>query len=363
MAENKVRIGVIGAGAIAPSHIFAIEQTEAAVLAAVCDQVVERAAALAGECGVSHFGSVREMLAAGVVDAVTLCTPSGLHLETALEVIEGGKHLLVEKPLEITTERIDRIVGAVREKGVKLAGVYQSRHRPVATRLKEMVDGGMLGELYAGSAYIKRYRDQDYYDSGGWRGTWEIDGGGCLMNQGIHMVDLLLWFMGEAEEVVAMIDSVGRQVEVETLALGLVRFKGGARGVIEGTTLAYPELPQYLEIFGSRGTLTFSSGKLMRLELIDPTAEEVEAREELFVLSAELEAAGKKARTKVAPGTAVPMVDMGHRPVIADFVEAILEDREPKVDGEEARRAVELITGIYESGRNGSRPVRLRGGS
>ena len=181
------------------------------------------------------------------------------------------------------------------------------------------------------------------------------------MNQGIHMVDLLLWFMGEAEKVVAMIDSVGRKVEVETLALGLVRFASGARGVIEGTTLAYPELPQYLEIFGSRGTLTFSSGKLMRLDLINPTAEEVAAREELFALSAELEAARAKARAGVKPGTAVPVVDMGHRPVMADFVEAILEDREPQVNGPEARRAVELITGIYESGRNGSRPVRLRG--
>lgn len=181
-----MRIGVIGAGAIAPSHIFAIEQIERAELAAVCDQVAERAAALAGERGVPHFGSVREML-------------------------------------------------------------------------------------------------------------------------------------------------------------------------------AYPELPQYLEIFGSRGTLTFSSGKLMRLDLIDPTAEEAAAREELFALSAELEAAGKKARAKVAPDTAVPVVDMGHRPVIADFVGAILEDREPKVGGPEARRAVELITGIYESGRNGSRLVRLRG--
>lgn len=359
MNGNRVRIGVIGAGAIAPSSIFAIGQIADAELAAVCDLAVERAEVLAKENDVPFFGSVEEMLRADVVDAVTICTPSGFHLETALEVIDGGKHLLVEKPMEITVERIDRIVAAAREKGVKLAGVYQSRFRPVARRLKGMVDAGLLGEIYSGSAYIKRYRTQEYYDSGGWRGTWEVDGGGCLMNQGIHVVDLLLWFMGEAKSTIAMVDSVGRQVEVETLAVGLVEFASGAKGVIEGTTLAYPEWPQYLEIFGSRGTVAFSSDKLMQMELIDPTAEEEKAREELLRISGELEQIKEKARAGAAPGTAVPVVDMGHTPVMGDFVEAILEDREPMVNGLESRRAVELITGIYESGKNGSRKVDL----
>jgi len=357
MDSNRVRIGVVGAGAIAPSSIYAVGQVANAELAAVCDLAVERAEALAKENDVPHFGSVEEMLKADVVDAVTICTPSGFHLETALEVIDGGKHLLVEKPMEITVERVDRIVEAAGAKGVKLSGVYQSRFRPVARRLKEMVDAGLLGDIYSGSAYIKRYRTQEYYDSGGWRGTWEVDGGGCLMNQGIHIVDLLLWFMGEAKSTIAMIDSAGRQVEVETLAVGLVEFASGAKGVVEGTTLAYPEWPQYLEIFGSRGTVAFSSDKLMRMELIDPTVEEEKGRDELFRVSEELERIKEKAGAGAAPGTAVPVVDMGHTPVIADFVEAILEDREPLVDGVESRKAVELITGIYESGRNGSRRV------
>ena len=361
MNSNRVRIGVIGAGAIAPSSIFAIGQVANAELAAVCDRAVERAEVLARESGVPHFASVEEMLRADVVDAVTICTPSGFHLETALEVIDGGKHLLVEKPMEIVVERIDRIIEAARVKGVKLAGVYQSRFRPVARKLKEMVDAGLLGEIYSGSAYIKRYRTQEYYDSGGWRGTWEVDGGGCLMNQGIHIVDLLPWFMGEAKSTIAMIDSAGRQVEVETLAVGLVEFASGAKGVIEGTTLAYPEWPQYLEIFGSRGTVAFTSDNLMRMELIDPTTKEEKAREDLLRVSEELGRIKEKARAGAVPGTAVPVVDMGHTPVVADFVEAILDGRKPLVDGVESRRAVELITGIYESGKNGSRKVDLGG--
>ena len=359
MSEENVRIGVIGAGAIGPSHIFAIDQVEGAELAAVCDQVAERAESLAEEHGVPWFKSVGEMLRADVVDAVTICTPSGFHLETALEVIEGGKHLLIEKPMEIVTERIDRITAAAAAQQVKLSGVYQSRFRPVAQQLKEMVDKGMLGEIYSGSAYTKRYRTREYYESGGWRGTWEVDGGGCLMNQGIHLVDLLVWFMGEAKSAMGMISSVGRPVEVDTLAMGLVEFESGAKGVIEGTTLAYPELPQYLEIFGERGTLAFSSEQLMRMELIDPTSGEREAREELFRISAAWEVAEKRAAAAATPGAAVPVVDMGHTPVVEDFVDAIRHDREPQVGGKEARRAVALITAIYESGRKGSRPIAL----
>jgi len=361
MKGEKVRIGVIGVGAIGPSHVYSIKRTEGCALAAICDLRAEAAARVAGENGVPYFTSVKDMVSADAVDAVTISTPSGFHLETALEAIEAGKHVLSEKPLEITTERIDRILTAVRRKGVKLGGVFQCRFMPVVRRLKRLVDDGLLGDIYSGSVYMKRYRTQSYYDSAGWRGTWKVDGGGCLMNQGIHYVDLFLWFMGEAQEVIAITETMGRQVEVETLALSLVKFASGARGVIEGTTLAYPELPSYLEIFGSRGTLSFTSEKVLRMDLIDPTPGEAAERDALFALKAEQEAKRATETKTVAAGTAVPSLDMGHGPVIADFVEAIRTDREPFVNGPEARRAVELITAIYASGRDGSRPVRVGG--
>ena len=356
MAGGSIRFGVIGIGAIGPSHVFAIDRAEGAELAGLCSRRPDVAAPLARDYGVFYCPSVEELLEQDV-DAVSLCTPSGLHLDIALQVIEAGKHLVVEKPLEITTERADAIIAAAGANGVKLAGVFQSRFKPVVWQLKALMDGGLLGEIYSGSAYIKRYRPQEYYDSGGWRGTQEIDGGGCLINQGIHEVDLLSWFMGEATEVIAVTETCGREVEVETLALALVKFASGARGVIEATTLAYPDPSPYLEIFGSRGTLTFSNSRLLRLELIDPTPQEEAAREALFEQRRQLEEKEARENGEVAPGTAVGSVDMGHAPVFEDFVRALREDRQPLVDGLEARRSVALVAAVYESSANGSKPV------
>jgi len=352
---DTIRIGIVGAGAIAPSHIVAIERAPGAELAAVCDVQPDRAAALAGKHGVRGVNRIRDMLEH--VDAVTLCTPSGFHLEPALEILQAGKHLLVEKPMEITSERVGQMISAARTSNVKLAGVFQSRFRPLVQQLKQLVADGLLGRIYSGSAYIKRYRTQEYYDSSNWRGTWEVDGGGCLMNQGIHLVDLLGWFCGDVSEVIAVTETVGREVEVETLALALLKFANGARGVIEATTLAYPELPQYLEIFGERGTLTFDTGKIRRMDLIDPTPSERIVREQLLQLCGPRKASEQPKRATAPPGTAVPVADMGHTPVVADFVAAIREDRPPLVDGREAKRSVELINAIYESGRTHSSPV------
>lgn len=357
MGEERVRIGVVGMGAIGPSHIYAIDHTEGAELVAICSLPEEKAQATAAERGVPFYPSVSEMIAAGGVDAATVCTPSGLHLEVTLELIEGGLHVLVEKPLEITTERIDRIVAAAAEKGVILACVFQSRHKPVVQKLKGLVDAGLLGRIYSGSAYLKRYRTQEYYDSGGWRGTWAVDGGGCLMNQGVHVVDLLTWFCGDVQELLAVADTVGREVEVETLAVALLKFASGARGVIEGSTVAYPELPQYLEIYGERGTISFSNSRIMRMDIIDPTPEEAAVREELFAMRRELEEREATDQRQMAAGTAIPHVDMGHRPVFEDFAAAVREGHPPQVDGAEARRAVSVINAIYDSGRRNSAPV------
>jgi len=361
MADQDLRIGVIGLGAIGPSHIFAIDQTEGCEVTAVCDVRADAAAEAGKKHGVPHFTSTGAMLEADLVDAVTLCTPSGYHLEAALQAIEAGKHILIEKPLEITTERVDRIAKAAADRGVKLAGVYQSRFCPVVRRVKQLVDGGLLGEIYSGSAYTKYYRTQEYYDSGGWRGTWKLDGGGCLMNQGIHLLDLYVWFMGDAEEVMARTETKGRNnVEVETLALAVVKFASGASGVLEGTTLAYPGLGTRLEIFGSRGTVALTKGKVLRMDLVDPTPEEAAARDELEEQRKQLEERQAKApKKKVAPGTAVPNVDMGHAPIVEDFVDAIRNDRNPFVTGEDARCAVALISAVYESGRHNGKPTAL----
>ena len=356
--NDPIRFGVVGIGAIGPSHAFAIDKAKGTELAALCSRRPDGAATLAKEYEVPYCATVEELLEQDI-DAVALCTPSGLHLDIALQVIDAGKHLLVEKPLEISTERIDRIVAAAEKKGVKLAGVFQSRFKPVVQQLKILMDNGLLGKIYGGSAYIKRYRTQDYYDSGGWRGTWEIDGGGCLMNQGIHEVDLLTWFMGDVAEVIGVTETCGRQVEVETLALALVKYANGARGVLEASTVTYPDPSPYIEIFGARGTLAFSNSRVLRMELVDPTAEEERARQDLLEQRRQLEEKEAQKNKDIPPGTPVGSVDMGHMPAFEDFVRAIRQDREPLVNGPEARRSVELVTAVYESSKNGSAPIRL----
>ncbi len=357
MAGDDIRIGVIGVGAIGPCHAWAIEQTEGCRLAAICDIREEAAKSLAEEKGVPHFTSVEDLLAAGEVDAVTVSTPSGFHMDTVLAAIKNGTHVLVEKPLEITSERIDQIIEAERQGSAIVACVYQSRFRPVVRKMKALFDNGLLGEIYSGSLYIKRYRTQEYYDSGGWRGTWKIDGGGCLMNQGIHDVDLFTWFLGDVEEVIAITETYGRDIEVETLALALIKFKRGPRGHLEGTTLAYPEFDPYIEAYGSRGTVAFSHSRLLHMEIMDLTDEERAARDELIELTRANDERKAKA-PKVAAGTPVASLDMGHAPVVADFVDAIRTDRKPFVTSHDARKAVSLIRAIYESGRSGSRPVQ-----
>lgn len=357
--SEEIRVGVIGVGAIGPSHIYSVGEVEGCRLTAVCDIRKDAAEAVAAEHGVLAYDDVEKMVSSGQVDAVTVATPSGFHLDVVLTALENDIPVLVEKPVEITTERIDKIIAAeVRSNGF-VAGVYQSRFRPIVRRIKTLLDRGLLGEIYTGSVYIKRYRTQDYYDSGGWRGTWKVDGGGCLMNQGIHDLDLYQWLMGTPLEVTAITETKGRNIEVETLALALVKFASGASGVVEATTLAYPEYKPFIEIVGSRGTVAFSHSRLIRMDLAEPTTAELQARGELFELTETFDERITR-QSKAVAGTAVPHVDMGHNPVIQDFVDAIRDRREPFVTAESSREAVSLITAIYESGKSNSPWVRLR---
>ncbi len=357
---ENIRFGLVGAGAIAASHITGIKNTEGAELSAICEKNPARVEELKKEYPVPCFTEIEDMLSSGLVDAVDITTPSGLHLEPALKAIEAGAHVLVEKPMEITPERIDRMSEAAKKKGVKLGCIFQSRFRALPRKIKGLIDGGILGEIYSASAYCKLYRTQEYYDSGGWRGTWEIDGGGALMNQGIHTVDFLLWNAGDVEELIASADSRGREnVEVETIAAALLKFKNGAKGVIESTTLAYPGLPNYIEIFGSKGTITFSSSEVIRFELINPSAEEEKARQEVLSRQKEADLHNVNLKKKEDVGTVVTSSDQGHGPVIEDFARAVRTGEEPFVPPAEARRSVEIITSIYESAKNNSKPVRL----
>ncbi|MEX2016497.1 MAG: Gfo/Idh/MocA family oxidoreductase, partial [Candidatus Hydrogenedentales bacterium] len=291
-----------------------------------------------------------EMLAREDVDAVSICVPSGLRCEIAEACAAAGKHILSEKPLEVTTERIDRILAAVDKAGVKLACVFQSRFTESARAVRKALDDDRFGRLVLGDAYIKWYRSQAYYDSGKWRGTKKLDGGGALMNQGIHQIDLLLWFMGPVKRVQARKALVGHTgLEVEDLACALLEFENGAMGVIEGSTAVWHGHPARVEVHGTSGSVVIEDGQLKFWQFEHETEEDIRIRSALA------------ADTTLGSGSKDPISALshaGHKLQIADFARSIRDNTRPFIEGREGRRAVELVQAIYRSAETGS-PVEL----
>ncbi len=340
---DKVRFGIIGCGVIAPWHARSIVDIEEAELLACCDIIRERAEKLAEEFGVPRvYTNHKELLADPDIDAVCICTPSGLHGPIAIDAAHAGKHIMCEKPIEITLPKIDATIQACREAGVKLGVIFQRRTSPVWHKIKETIEAGKLGKMVLGDAYLKYYRSQEYYDSGEWRGTWELDGGGALMNQGVHMVDILRWIMGPVESVYALADHLVRRIEVEDTACAVIKWKSGAFGVLQGTTSVTPGMPHRLEFHGELGSILTEGERIVKWAV--PGEEEPSMEQKVQIGSSESDP--KSIATE------------GHRIQIRDLCYAIREDREPMVTGEEARKAVEIILAVYESARTG-RPVYL----
>ena len=344
--------GIVGCGMIAEFHTKAINEIpDARVVAAYTRNPAngQKIAELAEGGEVAIYDDLDRMLADPNVTVVCICTPSGAHLEPALASAKAGKHVVVEKPLEITLGRCDAIIGACDEAGVRLCTIFPSRFSAANRRVKEAIDLGRFGRLTLGDTYVKWWRTQDYYDSGGWRGTWDLDGGGALMNQAIHNVDLLLWLMGEVESVTALTATLAHdRIEVEDTAVAALRFRNGALGVIEAATSAHPGLSKRLEIHGDRGSARVEQDDLTLWEFSD---------------SAPVDAEIRQAMTKAGSqgGGADPrgISHAGHREQLADFLDAIRASRPPQVDGREGRKAVELIRAIYRSSSGGGVPIAL----
>ena len=330
---------------IAEFHARAIAEIPASRLTAVMSRSPgngARIAALAeaGPCPI--YGSVEALLADPNVDVVCVCTPSGAHLEPAVAAARAGKHVVVEKPLEVTLPRCDAIIRACDEAGVRLSAIFPSRFSPANLALKAAIDAGRFGRLTLADTDVKWWRSQEYYDSGQWRGTWDLDGGGALMNQAIHNVDLLQWLMGEVDSVQALTALlVHDRIEVEDTAVAALRFKDGALGVIEATTGAFPGLLKRTEIHGENGSA--------RVEQDDVTLwsfrEERPGDSEMLKVQGAFSGGGADPK---AIGHA------GHREQLADFVRAIETGTPALVDGREGRKAVEIIRAIYRSSRLGT---------
>lgn len=335
--------GIIGCGMIAGFHAKAIEDCGGKVLACF-DEVPQAADRLARSTGAKAYYDLKPFLADERIEIVTIGTPSGAHRDPAVSAAKAGKHVIVEKPLEITLERCDRIIEACEKSGVVLATIFPSRFHQSSRRLKYAIDSGRFGRLTLADAIVKWYRTQEYYDSGVWRGTWELDGGGALMNQAIHSVDLLCWLMGPVREITAQTALLAHErIEVEDTAVATVKFENGALGIIEASTAAYPGYLKRIEVHGSTGSAVIEEEDIIKWDFQNSQAEDAEIREQMT----DKLSGGGGAADPAAIG------HHGHAKLFADVLNAIATGQKPQCDGIEGRRSVEIILGIYESAKTG----------
>lgn len=335
--NNKIGIGIIGTGAIAVKHAAAIRELEGAELLAVCSSTKGRAIEAKKTFGVESYADIHSFLKHPRLDLIAICTASGHHMGPALTSIAAGKHVLIEKPIEINLKRADQIIQAARENGVKLGVIFQNRFNPDYIQLKKALQEGLLGKLLLGNAYVNWFRDEAYYKSSPWKGTVEGDGGGALINQAIHTIDLLLDCMGAVHSVFGKTDTLHHKIETEDSATAVVEFKNGALGTITASTAISPGYPERLEIYGSKGSIILEGGKIK--------AWDIQGEPSRIMNSP----AGKNS------GASDPMA-IGHQwhlEQYKDFLNAIQEDRAPLVNGEEGIKSLALIEGIYQSSKLG----------
>ncbi len=342
LMQKKFGFGIIGCGVIADFHVNAIRACgDDAELIGVCDVVYASAERFAAKHNTKAFANEAEMLACDEVDIVCICTPSGYHHTSVVNAANAKKHIVCEKPLAINKEQLDAVEKACNDAGITVSVISQNRYAHDINKVKRAIEDGKLGRVVCADIYMKYYRSQEYYDTGAWRGTKKIDGGGALMNQGIHGVDLLMYLAGEIKSVYALSKTLVRNIEVEDTLSAVVEYKSGATGVIQATTSVYPGYPRRLEINGENGTVVLDETSISRWDV---------AGEEGVTVS----------ENTVASGAAVPSAisNEGHTKQIADTISAIREGREPLSGLKDGRRAVDVILAIYRSAEEG-KPIYI----
>lgn len=344
MSEKVYGFGLVGCGVIAPTHAEAIRRLENAELRAVCDLNLEAARALAEKFGGDPYSDLAEMLARDDIDVVNILTPSGLHARLGIQCADAGKHVICTKPIDITLEAIDALIAAGERNGVKIAATHQFRSYPVYEKVKRYIDEGRLGRMLYGNAFVPWYRSDEYY-SDGWHGTWKFDGGGALINQSIHYIDLLIWFLGQVRVIFGFADALAHNIETEDLGSAVLKFASGAHGIIQGSTCTYHGQPARIEVHGTQGNILVVGDEVA---LWDVEGDEL----------VENPNAGRVGGAADPKGGMPEDAIVAHVKQIGDVLAAIEEDRVPMIDGREARRAVEVILSVYRSSESGQ-PVVL----
>ena len=341
--EQKIGFGIIGLGSVAKTHAFALSKAEKSYLAGAYSSNKEKVEAFCEQYGGRPYTDLEAFLKDQELQVVDIATPSGLHKEVAIEALKAQKHVLVEKPLEISIERCEAIIAEAKRQGKLLGGIFQSRFYDAPRLIKNAIDEGRFGKLTMVEASVKWYRSQEYYDSGAWRGTWELDGGGAMMNQGIHAIDLLAWFGGEVSSIIGFTQTAAhKRIEVEDNGVAILKFKNDALGVIECSTSIYPGFTKRIEICGTDGSAILEDETLVAWSFKKERPEDEEIRKKYSnANSSEGGAANPSAINYV-----------GHMRQFDDFAKAVQTGTKPFITGEEASKAVEIIKGIYESAKN-----------
>ena len=344
---EPLRFGIVGCGVIAPTHgevLTKLAKEGLATLVACTDTDSGRAQQYAAKYGGEVAASYEDLLSRSDIDAVTICTPSGLHAQMATQAAQSGKHILSEKPLDVWLDPVDKAIAAAKAAGVTYGGIFQERFSPAAQKVKRAVEAGVFGDLILACAETKWYRSQEYYDTGEWRGTWKLDAG-VFSNQGIHSLDKVQWLAGPVIEVLSatLLAGFHRKIEAETLGAAVVRYASGAIGTITMTTLAYDGFPERVDVSGTKGSAMLVGDRLahfMTQEPFEPEAESSPA-------DTTPDDAGAKASDPAA------LSGEGHYGNVKDFVLAVQAGHEPSVSAEQARHAVNLLNMIYEKAKVG----------
>jgi predicted dehydrogenase len=327
-----LQAGFVGCGNITDTHARAAREAGLGI-AAFFGRDPAKAEAMATRFGGRSFARYEDFLAHRPMDLVVIGSPSGVHAEQGVAAAGRGLHVLVEKPIDVTIERGSSLVAAAEAAGVKLGVLFQDRLKPGLVRLREFVAGGGLGRVLLASARVKWHRPPEYYSGSRWRGTKALDGGGALVNQGIHTVDLLLWLLGPVACVQALTATRLHAIEAEDVALALLRFASGAVATLEATTAAYPGYPRRLEISGTVGTVVVEGDQVVAADLRTPAPGLVSRGEE-----------GAEGARSAVVSDALP-----HRRVIEDFARAIATGAPPACDGREGLRSLAVVEAVYRA--------------
>jgi predicted dehydrogenase len=334
--SREVRFGIIGSGLIADFHARALGSVRNARLVGVSGAVIEQTTDFARKYNIKAYSSTAELLASGEIDAVSICTPSGTHAEIAATALEAGKHVVIEKPMALTVADCDRVIEAEKKSGRVCTVVSQLRYSDSSAKVREAIAENRLGRLINCGVYMKFHRSPEYYSASSWRGTFKMDGGGALMNQGIHGVDLMLYFMGKVKTIRAVVKTLYHNIETEDTVVALLEFGNGALGVVEATTAVLPGYPRRFEICGTAGSIILEEDMISRWDIPGETI-----------------GVGMS-----AGGTSYDRPDSitvdGHIRQLNDFMSVITGGGECRVRTSDGREAVRLINAVYESARTGN---------